>query len=395
MAVKVKEHRGAWWLFIDHQGRRKAKRVGVGKAGKKAAELAAVKIEARLAEGDTAILDTAPASPTFGEFAKEWLERYPLLQRVRDNTMQNHRSFITHHLIPHFGPTLITGITSTSVENFIVAKRQPGGAVRFTDRPLSESSLRTGLATLHLILQQAVRARHLRANPMDDLGRMKRSGGDENVDPFDGAELRAILDAAHRLKPDFAVMLRLWAQTGMRAGEVSGLQWQDVDREAGTAIVRRTWSRQRLGPTKTGVVRTVSVLHPTTERTLEWRPGVTAESRAILTGLRRLTVRSLEPSAFVFGGGSTPVHSMELHRDWKRVLAAAKVRYRSPEQLRHTFASTMLSRNAPLLYVQKAGGWRGASILLRVYARWVHDDVTPAQSSATQAQLEAVSAAVR
>ena len=66
MGVKVRERDGAWWLFIDHQGRRKAKRVGVGKAGKKAAELAAIKLEARLAEGDTAILEAAPSSPTWG-----------------------------------------------------------------------------------------------------------------------------------------------------------------------------------------------------------------------------------------------------------------------------------------------------------------------------------------
>ena len=31
----------------------------------------------------------------------------------------------------------------------------------------------------------------------------------------------------------------------------------------------------------------------------------------------------------------------------------------------------MLSRNAPLLYVQQQGGWRSAGILLRVYARWL------------------------
>jgi integrase len=250
-------------------------------------------------------------SPTFHAFAREWLERYPLLQTVRPNTMNNHRSFVTHHLIPHFGSTVVASITTSSVENFIVAKRRPGGAIRFTDRPLSESSLRTGLGTLRLILRQAVRAHYLRTNPMEGLGRFKRNSGDENVDPFTGAEVRAILDASHRLKPDLAVMLRLWAQTGMRAGEVSGLQWQDLDLEAGTAIVRRTWSRQRLGPTKTGAVRSVSLLHPTSEATAGWRPGVTAESRAILTGLRRLTVRSLEPCAFVFGGGTVPrLHSI-------------------------------------------------------------------------------------
>jgi integrase len=68
---------------------------------------------------------------------------------------------------------------------------------------------------------------------------------------------------------------------------------------------------------------------------------------------------------------------MELHRKWRRVLAAGRVRYRSPEQLRHTFASTLLSRNAPLLYVQQQGGWRSASVLLRVYARWLPQDLPP------------------
>lgn len=82
-------------------------------------------------------------------------------------------------------------------------------------------------------------------------------------------------------------------------------------------------------------------------------------------------MRSLEPEAFVFGRGAAPMSSMELHRRWRRVLTKARGRYRAPEQLRHTFASTMLSRNAPLLYVQHQGGWRSASVLLRVYARWM------------------------
>jgi hypothetical protein len=37
----------------------------------------------------------------------------------------------------------------------------------------------------------------------------------------------------------------------------------------------------------------------------------------------------------------------------------------------------MLSRNAPLLYVQQQGGWRSASVLLRVYARWMPQDFAP------------------
>jgi hypothetical protein len=36
MAVKVRQHKGKWWVFIDHKGNRKAKCVG----SKQAAETA-------------------------------------------------------------------------------------------------------------------------------------------------------------------------------------------------------------------------------------------------------------------------------------------------------------------------------------------------------------------
>ena len=158
--------------------------------------------------------------------------------------------------------------------------------------------------------------------------------------------------------------------------------------ERGVAHVHRTWSRERLGPTKTREARLVSFLHPVPEDMTEWRPGA-AGTRTAADVLRGVTVRALNPEAFVFGRGDRPMGSMELHRAWRRVLTAAKVRYRSPEQLRHTFASTMLSRNAPLLYVQQQGGWRSAGVLLSVYALWMPQDpaaVVPEQPSATQAQ---------
>src|SRR5262245_47758248 len=100
MAVKVKLHRGAFWLFIDHQGKRKAKRVGTGKAGKVAAELAAAKIAARLAEGGSLELEAAPAVrvPTFKDVAEAWPAWYQGLYPTKHNTARNHASAIRTHL---------------------------------------------------------------------------------------------------------------------------------------------------------------------------------------------------------------------------------------------------------------------------------------------------------
>jgi hypothetical protein len=46
----------------------------------------------------------------------------------------------------------------------------------------------------------------------------------DQVDPFTGRELRAILAAAERLEPDFAVMLRVWSQSGMQPAALAAPQ---------------------------------------------------------------------------------------------------------------------------------------------------------------------------
>ena len=390
MAVKVRQRDGAWWVFIDYKGQRKAKRVGTGREGKKAAELAATKIAARLAEGGPIALDPptpAAKSPTFAAIAEEWLHKYPALHAIRPATLDNYRSFTMRHLLPAFGHLPLTEITPAIIEDFIEAKRGPGGSIRFQGKSLSDASLRTGLLALRLILQRAVRTKRIPANPMHEV-EWRGMPRTETVDPFTVSELQAILASADRLAPSFGTLLRVWMQSGMRAGEVVGLQWQDLDLERGTALVRRTWSRERLGPTKTGRERSVSILHPVADQAAEWAPGATAASIVVLERLGKVT--ALDPGAFVFGAGSRPLSSMEVHRTWRRLLVAARVRYRAPEQLRHTFASTLLSRNAPLLYVQQQGGWRSASVLLRVYARWMPQAFTEGaqgQPSATPAQL--------
>ena len=153
----------------------------------------------------------------------------------------------------------------------------------------------------------------------------------------------------------------------MRAGEVCGLQRHDLDPDRATVVVRRTLTNGRLGPTKTRQARTVSLLHPTVEEVAEWRPGATVGSRLVLDALRGLRVRSLLPEAPLFLRGDAAWPSWALHAEWRRILTAAGVRYREPEQLRHTFASTMLCRATPPCSMSRSredGGARRSSCAL-------------------------------
>jgi len=64
----------------------------------------------------------------------------------------------------------------------------------------------------------------------------------------------------------------------------------------------------------------------------------------------------------------------------------AKVRPRKLHALRHSFASILLSRNAPLIYVQKMGGWKSAKALLDTYSHWIEESVETATEAATSKQ---------
>ena len=122
---------------------------------------------------------------------------------------------------------------------------------------------RTGLLALRLILQRAVRTRLLASNPMDAV-EWRGTQRIDKVDPFTAAELRAALLAAEKVDDTFALMLRVWAQSGMRAGEVSALQARDFDLKRGEAF-------GFLGPNgagKTSTMRMIGCVSPETEGTL-------------------------------------------------------------------------------------------------------------------------------
>jgi integrase len=94
--------------------------------------------------------------------------------------------------------------------------------------------------------------------------------------------------------------------------------------------------------------------------------------------IRKLKRAPLDPTGFLFTQpDGRPWSASSLNAAWRRALVKAGVRYRPAEQLRHTLASTLLSRGAPLLYVQAVGGWRSAAVLLRVYARWMDTGLSP------------------
>ncbi len=72
---------------------------------------------------------------------------------------------------------------------------------------------------------------------------------------------------------------------------------------------------------------------------------------------------------------------------WKPL---AEVRYRQPYQLRHTYASTMLSSGENIHWLATQMGHRDATMILRTYGRWI-PDVDPSAGSKAEELAKALS----
>lgn len=363
--------RRVYWLRVNRGGRREA----VAFKTKDEAIMAMEKVRAAAVLGqDYQPKVTTPAAPTFAVVAKEALQLYSQLMKPRASTRRNHEGFLRRHLLQQFGTKPVTPETFSplALQRFILSKQGT----------LSDASIKVSLPTLRLVLDHAVRLGLLPANPLRSGERLWKSlPPTETVDPFTSGELRALLKAARTISADFAVLLQVMMQTGIRPGEALGLRRCDVNLSTAMVSVRGSYSRHRMGPTKTRQsVRTVSLLYPTTEDRSEWMPKASGiATQRVLDGLAVLVATTADAEARCW-----PMGADQFSRLWTKTCQKAGVRRRKPHALRHSFASILLSRGANLLAITKAGGWATATTLLKVYAKWIEED-----SASTAASSEA------
>ena len=139
----------------------------------------------------------------------------------------------------------------------------------------------------------------------------------------------------------------------------------DLDLGAKTIRVERAVSLGRIKTTKTNERRLVDLSDGLASMLVEYVEFVKAEA----VGANLSEPHWLFPGR---DGGLASEGDERWHRDlFKQVLSAAKLPAFVPYDLRHTFASLLLSSNVPLLYVSKQLGHAKATTTLDHYAKWL------------------------
>jgi integrase len=254
MGVKVKHWKGAYWLFINHNGKRRARRVGVGPAGQRAANAAAIKIQAQLAEGDTGSLENAPAAPptTFRSYAEGWIETHAN-QACKFSTARVYRTNLNRHIVPLLGDKPVTAISRMDCRTLIAECRK---------KALSRKSIENIGRTVSSVLSQAMEDGLITGNPAFRLGRYYRNGEMKaGICPLTADEVSVLLATARKEFPREHPLFLCAVRTGLRLGELLALQWPDIDVNGRFIEVRRNWL-QAVSPHRRTARPAVSTCRP-------------------------------------------------------------------------------------------------------------------------------------
>lgn len=173
---------------------------------------------------------------TFAEFAEKWLSDYAKV-KVRPSTYRFYEGIVSLHLVPHFGQRLLTNITVYSVEEYL--------AKRLKEGKLSPTTIGYHLRVLKTVLKRAVKWGYLRVNPAQDMEKPKPKR--KEMDFLTTEEINLFLA---NVSPEYYPLFLTAILTGMRRGELLGLQWGDIDWSSSRIFIRRSLWRGKFVPVK-------------------------------------------------------------------------------------------------------------------------------------------------
>jgi len=180
----------------------------------------------------------APTKTTVRQAGEEWLAgarsggiRNRSGDIYKPSTLRGYSRALRDHVYPALGSARVSEVRRRDVQNLAEAILATGA---------DPSTVRNALMPLRVVFRRAILRQEITVNPTMGIELPAVRGRRDRVaSPAEAAELIAVLPTPH--------LRAVWATAfyaGLRAGELQGLLWSDVDLAAGLIRVEASWDRE-------------------------------------------------------------------------------------------------------------------------------------------------------
>lgn len=374
MAHIEQRSRNTWRLIVDN---------GVGPDGKRKRERRKITID------DEALLKTtkklkayldqelikfkmevesghyiSPDKMTFASFAEKWKDKH-VMKNLEYKTIENYLLQLNKRLLPRFGPLQLDKIKTMHLVDSLDELEESG----------------TGSATrvyvyrvLRSIFTKAVEWKVMskEANPIDGITKPKEKPNKE-LRVYDELESAQLFKALQNEEVQFRILVSLALTTGMRRGELLGLEWSHIDLTAG--IIRIT---QTIPAFREGVPVIKGPKNSSSFRQVAVSPSLLVELKAfrrewIKQKAEILNQWKLPDREFLFCNFiqkqhyGMPLYPKTLTDRWREFSSRNELKYIRFHDLRHTSATLLINQGVHAKIISERLGHSNIGTTMNVY----------------------------
>ncbi len=297
---------------------------------------------------------------TVKELLYEWMEKEQR-ERIKAQTCARYMGLMELHIIPALGEQDIDSLTRRQISDFLTEKRHNGNQ-RY-DGGLSPISTNLMLSILNMAFEYAFDREYVENNPCDRVKRVPAIDR-KHADAFTKEEQIKIEQMIEAENDDRLFGIILCFYTGLRIGELLGLEWSDISDDCRILTISKTVYR---GKDKNG----------------EWQLCI--DDPKTVSSYRRVplpehiadklyTIREKSNSKFIVQNKKGERMSIRSYQYiFEKITEKAGVRKLNFHAIRHTFATRALENGVDIKTLSEIMGHKNTSVTLNRYAHSMMD----------------------
>jgi len=282
---------------------------------------------------------------TFKTFSNHWLKTYASVN-VKPSTYSRYEDIVERLLVPAFWFYQMSDISTGQLQLFISERL----------KKVSARTVIQEIVVIKLMFKHAMKWGYIKFNAAENLDRPKVEKAE--IELLTPEEIEKFLGAT---TGHYRVAFLTAVLTGMRAGELWGLPWSDVDFTAKQICIKRSlWHGSFQTPKSKKSVRKIDIPDSLLSELKKWK---------LACPISEDNLDLVFPDR---NGNPTP-HDNAIRRHFIPALKIAKLPRVSFHSLRHTNASIRIQAGQNIKYIQSQLGHSSINITMDTYGHLFND----------------------